>query len=175
MARTTIQALIFALLFTPSPAVAGDLTLRDLIELHRSGLGDDLLISVIEADGGPFALTFVDIQDLKSDGISERVITALVRTGARPASMGGAGAAPVVQVRQEVINYVFPAVVLIDSSGTDRSPSGTDRSPHPSGARPDPPPATWVTSRTSVPAATWITPRDPQPKEASVPGRPKPK
>jgi hypothetical protein len=171
MARTTIQALICALLFTPSLAVAGDLTLRDVIELHRSGLGDDLLISVIDADGGPFALTFADIQDLKSDGISERVITALVRTGARPPSMGGAGAAPVVQVRQEVINYVVPAVVLLDSSGTGRSPSGTerppsrtDRAPHASGARPDPPPATWVTSRPSVPAATWITPRHPQPK-----------
>ncbi len=140
MTRTTIPALVFALLFTPSLAVAGDLTLRDLIELHRSGLGDDLLISVIDADGGPFALTFADIHDLKSDGISERVITALVRTGARPPSMGG----PVVQVRQEVINYVVPAVVLLDSPGTDRSPSGKDRSPHPSVARPEPPPATWV-------------------------------
>jgi hypothetical protein len=158
MVRIAIRALVMALLFTPSPAVAGDLTLRDLTELHRSGLGDDLLIAVIEADGGPFALTFADIHDLKSDGISERVITALVRTGARPASMGGDGAAPVVQVRQEVINYVVPAVFLFDSSGT----APTARRPQ---ARPQPPPpATWVTSRTSVPAATWITPRDPQPK-----------
>ena len=165
MART-IQALVFALLFVPSLAVAGDLTLRDVIELHRSGLGDDLLISVIDADGGPFALTFADIHDLKSDGLSERVITALVRTGARPASTAGVGVAPVIQVRQEVVNYVVPAVVLIDSSGTDRNASRA-RPPAP------PPPATWVTRqedgrnvtaggavRTAVPAATWITPRD---------------
>ena len=71
---------------------AGDLTLRDVIELHRTGLGEDLLIAVIDADGGPFPLSFADIQDLKSDGLSERVIAALVRTGTRRASTSGAGA-----------------------------------------------------------------------------------
>ena len=81
--------LLAALLLTPLSAAAGELTLRDVMELHRTGLGDDLLIAVIEADGGPFRLSFADIQDLKSDGLSERVIAALVRTRARQPLLEG--------------------------------------------------------------------------------------
>ena len=179
--------LLVALLATPSAASAGELTLRDVIELHRTGLGDDLLIAVIEADGGPFALSFADIQDLKSDGLSERVIAALARTRARQASSEGAGPA-VVHVTQEVVNYV-PVVIVSDPAAGDRrhgsfsgsadesSVRGKDRVSH--HARPaPPPPASWVTRREdgknvsasgevrrSKPAAAWVTPREPQARE----------
>ena len=168
-----------------SPSFADDLTLRDVIELHRSGLGDDLLIAVIEADGGPFRLSFADIHDLASDGLSERVITALVRTGVgRPEAAGAT--APVVQVQQEVVNYVAPAVVVLDTPyPTDsRRHAGrhdTNRSPddHADSRRhrsDQPPPAMWMTRqsdgrnvtadgeiRRHVPPAAWVTPRDPKP------------
>ena len=105
--------LLAALALAPLSAAAGDLTLRDVMELHRTGLGDDLLIAVIDADGGPFRLSFVDIQDLKSDGLSERVIAALVRTGARQPLLEDVG--PVVEpvaVYQEVVTYV-PSLVVV--------------------------------------------------------------
>jgi hypothetical protein len=173
---TRLLAFLFvALLAAPSPARAGDLTLRDVIELHRTGLGDELLIAVIEADGGPFTLSFADIQDLKSDGLSERVIAALARTRARQASFEGA-APPVVHVTQEVVNYI-PIVVVSEPAGRDRrhGPSAGPRDrPVPS-----PPPASWVTRREdgknvaasgevrrSKPGAAWVTPRDPQARES---------
>lgn len=181
----TLGFFLAALLLASAPqhARAADLTLRDVIELHRSGLGEDLLIAVIDADGGPFTLTLADIEDLKSDGLSERVITALVRTGSRPPLAAIAGAPPVV-VQQAVTTYVVPLVVVGGTSGSD----GDSRRPEKAGSGPPspPPPATWITRRadgqnvtpsgevrSSVPAATWITPRDPKPRESSTPEKPR--
>lgn len=183
--------LLAALLVTASRASAEDLTLRDVIELHRSGLGEDLLIAVIDADGGPFVLGFAEIQDLKSDGLSERVITALVRTGSRT-GLPAVGA-PVVHVQQEVINYVVPAVVVIETPGYqpfDAHPGASERHgrrprPHGGGAVAAPaPPAAWVTQRQSgnnvnasgdprrdVPAAAWVTPIDRKPEDKPQPRR----
>lgn len=178
---TRILGLLLAgLLLTPNSAAAGDLTLRDLIELHRTGLGDELLIAVIDADGGPFRLTVGDIQDLKSDGLSERVIAALVRTGARqPLPAGGAElVVEPVPVYQEAVPYA-PALVVVTTPVVpvwiDSHRDGHSRH-RGRGTRSEPPPATWVTRREdgrNVPAsrdtrppgppATWVTPRDPQP------------
>lgn len=169
------------LLLAPSPARADELTLRDVIELHRSGLGEDLLMAVIEADGGSFSLSFADIQDLKSDGLSERVIAALVRTGLR-STLTDQGVAPVVQVNQAVY---APTLVVLGTPDwrQDHHPAGhSDRRQH--APRPDgeprqeqTPPATWVTRQedgqnvtalgevsSSRPPATWVTPRDPKPR-----------
>jgi len=73
---------ILMMLLVPAAVRADDLTLRDVIELRRAGLGEDVLLAVIEADGGAFALSYADIMDLKGEGFSERLIAALVRTGA---------------------------------------------------------------------------------------------
>jgi hypothetical protein len=183
------------LLLTPLPAAAGDLTLRDVMELHRSGLGDDLLMAVIDADGGPFRLSFVDIQDLKGDGLSERVIAALVRTGAGQSINDGAADVTVdaVGVYPEVVAYV-PSIVVVgipvvplsrEESHRGHAPHQVDRP-----LRSQPPPATWVTrrqdgrnvsasrpARPPAPAATWVTPRDPQSgeRQASDAVRPTPR
>ena len=183
--------LLAALVLTPLSAAAGDLTLRDVMELHRTGLGDDLLIAVIDADGGPFRLSFVDIQDLKSDGLSERVIAALVRTGGRQPLLEDVGTVvEPVAVYQEVVAYV-PSLVMV---GTPVVPVWRDENHVRHYARrgdrslpAQPPPATWVTQRedgrnvpatgqvrSTVPPATWVTPRDPQPREASRPEQPRP-
>ena len=187
----TLGLLVAALMLTPLPAAAGDLTLRDVMELHRTGLGDDLLIAVIDADGGPFRLSFADIQDLKSDGLSERVIAALVRTGA--------GQPPLNQVETlleplppypEALTYV-PGVVVVGvpvvplwrgDHHSGRHRVRDDRAHHP-----QPTPATWVTRqedgrnvpasqhvRSSLPPATWVTPRAPRPPEQGQPERPRP-
>lgn len=182
MTRILALALTTSLLW-PSTAAAEDLTLRDVIELHRSGLGEELLMAVIEADGGVFTLSIADIQDLKSDGLSERLIAALVRTGSRPAVAMADTAGPVVHVEQEVVNYVVPAVIVVgarpetrrrrhgqhdaDWSGDDGHGSRTRQAP--------PPPAMWMTRREDgvnvtadgkvrrqTPPAAWVTPRVPK-------------
>ena len=44
--------LVLFLLLVPMPARAGDLTLRDLVELHRAGLGDELLVAASRPTAG---------------------------------------------------------------------------------------------------------------------------
>lgn len=172
-------ALALVLLLAPRPAVAGDLTLRDVIELQRSGFGDELLVAVIEADGGPFQLSVADVLDLRSSGMSERVISALLRTGA--ARSGPANASGVTV--QQHVTQVAPTVVIVNDHdarptpvpypyGVRRAPGFT---PGPGQIPPmvTPPPATWTTQRddgrnigrggevkTQKPAAMWVTPRD---------------
>jgi len=185
--------LAVTLLLAPSAARADDLTLRDVIELHRTGLGDDLLIAVIDADGGSFQLSFADIQDLKSDGLSERVIEALVRTGSRRAELVEV-VTPVVQVTQEVITYV-PSVIVVGTDVHHRhhpspetgAPDGESRR-HGRPRREKTPPAAWVTRQedgknvsasgrdvSSRPSAAWVTPRDAKPIEAADAEAPTPK
>lgn len=173
-----LAAVALVLLLAPRSASAGDLTLRDVLELHRSGLGDELLVAVIDADGGPFQLTMADIFDLRTDGLSERVIAALVRTGPRRAATADV---PAVSVQQHV-TQVAPTVVIVNDHGHGPAPVvppyGARR---PSEFRPGPgqippmvtPPATWTTRRgdggnvasdgevkSQKPAAMWVTPRD---------------
>jgi hypothetical protein len=184
-------ALALVLFLSPRPAAAGDLTLRDVIELQRSGLGDELLVAVIEADGGPFQLSMADILDLRSYGMSERVISALLRTGTRRT---GSSDAPAVNVQQHV-TQVAPTVVIVNDHD-DRPahvppPYGSRRG---SGFTPGPgqippmvtPPATWTTRqedgrnvgsggevKTHKPAAMWVTPRDGSTKRSDGEKRPK--
>jgi hypothetical protein len=184
-----IGLLAMALLLAPLPARATDeaLTLRDVIELHRSGLGDDLLIAVIDADAGGVTLSYADIQDLKSDGLSERVIAALVRSGGRrTASAPGDAPAPVVHVTQQVTTWaptvIAPTIVVVPPPASDGRHERRQREAA------TPPAATWVTRRddgknvaatgeirTGRPAATWVTPRDPKPREPAERATPTPK
>lgn len=73
--------LTVALVTTPVLALAADLTTRDVVELSRSGLGDEVLVALVEVDGGPFDLSPADLLDLKAEGLSDRVLAALVRAG----------------------------------------------------------------------------------------------
>jgi hypothetical protein len=65
-------------------ALAGSaeaLTLQDVIELSRAGLGEDVLLALIEVDRRVFAIDTATLKRLKAAGVSERVIAALVRSG----------------------------------------------------------------------------------------------
>ena len=181
-----LRLFVLMLVTAPWAARADQLSLRDVVELHRSGLGDDLLIAVIEADGGPFTLSFADIHDLKSDGLSERVITALVRTATRPAGTGDASA-PVVSVEQHVTTvvpgYVIGGMVAVpgdySTDGRRKGDGGRGDQPRirddgrraPYDHRIEVPPASWVTRpddhrsfsppvtrRPAPPPAVWVTP-----------------
>lgn len=186
-----LAAFTLTLLLAPRAASAADLTLRDVLELHRSGLGDELLVAVIEADGGPFQLTMADILDLRTDGLSERVIAALVRTGTRRSATGDV---PAVSVQQQV-TQVAPTILIVNDHGHGPAPIvppyGTRR---PSEFSPAPgqippmvaPPATWTTRqndgrnigrsgevKSQKPAAMWVTPRDGGHKASGREDRPK--
>src|SRR4029453_7016892 len=80
------RILTFALLCSVFTAVASQaVTLTEIIDLTKAGLGDDVLIAVIEVDGGVFDIDAATLPRLKAAGVSEKVIVALVKSGrARP-------------------------------------------------------------------------------------------
>lgn len=79
--RTAFIALtVFALAAGRAEAV----TVRDVIELTKAGLSDQVLLALIEVDRGVFAIDTVTVKQLKDAGVSEAVIVALIRSGRTP-------------------------------------------------------------------------------------------
>ena len=82
-----MRRLVFALLLTLPllvPASAEAVSIRDIIELTKAGLGDNVLLALIEVDGGVFNIDTETLTKLKAAGVSDPVIVALVRSGRRP-------------------------------------------------------------------------------------------
>lgn len=63
------------------PAAARAMTIQDVMDLARSGVGDEVIVSQIDASDQVFTLTVQDILDLKKAGVSDRVITYMINTG----------------------------------------------------------------------------------------------
>ncbi len=76
-----IAPLLIIPLFLLLPARADALTVRDIVELTRAGLGEEVLLALIEIDRSVFPIDAASIKQLKADGVSERVIVAMVRSG----------------------------------------------------------------------------------------------
>jgi hypothetical protein len=76
--------LILTAAFTLFAGRAEAVTIRDLIELSKAGLGDQVLIALIEVDRGVFAIDPATLKQLKDGGVSEAVIVALIRSGRTP-------------------------------------------------------------------------------------------
>jgi hypothetical protein len=64
--------------------------LKDIVDLTKAGLGDEVLIALIDVDGGVFDVDAATLSRLKAAGVSEKVIVALVK---RSGSAGAAGTA----------------------------------------------------------------------------------
>lgn len=74
----------FLLVGTILAALAGSaeaLTIRDIIELTRAGLSDEVLLALIEVDRGVYPVDAATLKQLKAAGVSDRVMMALVRSG----------------------------------------------------------------------------------------------
>lgn len=63
------------------PARADAVTVRDIVELTHAGLGEDVLLALIDVDRSIFPIDAATIKELKAQGVSERVILAMVRSG----------------------------------------------------------------------------------------------
>jgi len=76
-------ALALAVLLLAGPVVsrAEALTIRDVIELTKAGISDEVLLALIDVDGGVYANDAATLKTLKEAGVSERVMVALVRSG----------------------------------------------------------------------------------------------
>ena len=74
-----IVAMVATLVATVQPAEA--LTIRDVIELSRAGLTDDVLVALIEVDGAVYPTDTATLKSLKDAGVTDRVMIALIRSG----------------------------------------------------------------------------------------------
>ncbi|MEO8070201.1 MAG: hypothetical protein ABI652_02280 [Acidobacteriota bacterium] len=72
---------------------ASAVTVADLVGLKANGVGDDILIALVQTDGSVFHLSADDVLDLRARGLSEPLITAMIRTGGT-ASTAPASPAP---------------------------------------------------------------------------------
>lgn len=59
-------------------------TIRDVIELTKAGLSDQVLLALIEVDRSVFAIDTATLKQLKQAGVSDVVIVALIRSGRPP-------------------------------------------------------------------------------------------
>lgn len=60
------------------------MSIDDVIALAQDSIGDDVILSQINATHSYFRLTNNDIRDLKKTGVSEKVISAMIKTSAEP-------------------------------------------------------------------------------------------
>jgi hypothetical protein len=82
MFRRTALALLTIIALAAGRAEA--VTIRDLIELSRAGLSDQVLLALIDVDGGVFQIDTTTLKQLKDAGVSEAVIVGLIRSGRTP-------------------------------------------------------------------------------------------
>jgi hypothetical protein len=79
---TKIVVAVAALMLVAGPAVgrAYAVSIRDLVELSKEGVSDEILVALIETDGSRFVLSVADIRSLRAQGLSDGVIVAMLRT-----------------------------------------------------------------------------------------------
>jgi hypothetical protein len=73
-----------AVLALPRPAAADEsVTANDLVKLAAAGLGDDILVALIESHDTVFKLSAADILALRERGLSQKVILAMLQTASK--------------------------------------------------------------------------------------------
>ena len=72
-------ALVLLILCLPAVAFAQEVTQEDIIKLHQAGCGDELILTYLGAKGATLKLSADDIAALKAAGVSETVITAVLK------------------------------------------------------------------------------------------------
>jgi hypothetical protein len=81
--RHILAAMVVLLACAAASAEA--VTVRDIIELSKAGLGDDVLLALIEVDRPVFSIDTATLKSLKDAGVSQQVIVAMIRSGRTPA------------------------------------------------------------------------------------------
>ena len=76
--------LILGILLMPVAANAQIITVRDIIELSKAGLGEQALIALIEVNPTVFPVDVDTLKSLKTAGVAPNVITAMIRSGRTP-------------------------------------------------------------------------------------------
>jgi hypothetical protein len=103
-------ATIMAAVLVLAPARADAVTLKEIIELTRAGVSDEVLLALIEIDQRVFPIDPATLSELKRAGISERVMVAIVKSGRTPAPQPD----PATMTPPEAATPPEPQVVVIE-------------------------------------------------------------
>jgi hypothetical protein len=77
-----LGAMLLVLALAPHP-VSG-LTVQDVVSLTKAGVSDDVVLTLIERDNTIMPIDSAQLITLKRDGVSERVVIAMLRSGRQP-------------------------------------------------------------------------------------------
>jgi hypothetical protein len=112
---------LFAVAFTLMPAVGHAQSqvpsIRDVVELTRSGLGDAVILALIEVNGPVYPTDPETLKVLKAAGVSPAVIVAMVKSG-RQAPV----AAPIPVAAEPVASTAEPQVIVLERHTPDPEP-----------------------------------------------------
>jgi hypothetical protein len=110
MRRVLLAFVLVAPLFVGR---ADAITVRDVIELTKAGLSDEVLLALIESDRNVFTLDAATMRALKEAGVTDRVMLALIHNGRTPAA-GPVDPAPQPAVAPQAQAEPEPRVIVID-------------------------------------------------------------
>src|SRR5262249_1573354 len=80
MHRRSLVA-VLALVLSLAAGRAEAVTVRDVIEWSKAGLSDSVLLTLIDVDRSVFAIDTSTLKQLKSAGVSDAVIVAMIKSG----------------------------------------------------------------------------------------------
>jgi hypothetical protein len=115
--RRLIVFIAVALL--PFASTADALNVREVIDLSKAGVSDEVLLALIEIDQRVYTMDAAAVKQMKEAGVSDTVVLAMIHAGrgtlpsAEPAApLNGASAQPV--VTPQAVPAPEPQVVVID-------------------------------------------------------------
>lgn len=114
--RSTLLMFV-ALLTAPTHLMAQQtVTTRDIVELSKAGLGEEVLLALIEVHRPVFPVDTVTLKNLKDAGVAANVIVAMIRSGRElpPVAVNVEEATPA--------PAAAPQVVYVESAQHEHSP-----------------------------------------------------
>jgi hypothetical protein len=108
MSRSTSAAVVFALSLvlggcaaeqygqhgrerSAAPDTLALMTKEDVIDLSKAKVGDDVIISMLDASGSYFHLRTKDVVELADSGVSDKVISVMIKREGPRREMSGGG------------------------------------------------------------------------------------
>jgi hypothetical protein len=111
-----VLAFCVALLFGSATAqtMQSHLTVDDVIKMSKAGLGEDLIVTQVKANGTPFKLSTDDLISLHQAGVSDKVIATMVNPAATTAPAAAAPGAPANGEPTEIGVYLLQNGVWVE-------------------------------------------------------------
>ncbi len=78
------RLVMLAAIVAVSAPRAEAITLREIVELTKAGLSEEVLLALIEVDQRIFSIDSETVKSLRDAGVSPRVIVAIVKSGRMP-------------------------------------------------------------------------------------------